>query len=75
LDVVLQIFPSDTNFLLVRFKDSEAIYQALISKSVIVRNRNNLVSGCLRISIGTKLEQEKFITVLKRITNEEGIIY
>ena len=75
LDVVLQIFPSDTNFLLVRFKDSEVIYQALISKSVIVRNRNNLVSGCLRISIGTKLEQEKFITVLKRITNEEGIIY
>ena len=75
LDVVLQIFPSDTNFLLVRFKDAEAIYQALISKSVIVRNRNNLVSGCLRISIGTKLEQEKLITVLKRIRNEEGIIY
>ena len=75
LDVVLKIFPSDTNFLLVRFKDAEAIYQALISKSVIVRNRNNLVNGCLRISIGTKLEQEKLITELKRIKNEEGIIY
>ena len=68
LDITLEIYPSDANFLLVKVKDPDQIYKKLIEKGIIVRNRSSVVQNCLRITIGTKTENNKLVTELRRIT-------
>ncbi|GIK69922.1 MAG: histidinol-phosphate aminotransferase [Bacteroidota bacterium] len=62
-----KVYPSDANFLLVKFLDSEKIFTHLLEQKIIVRNRSNvqLCSGCLRISVGTMDENLKLLEVLK----------
>ncbi len=69
LSLVEKIYPSDANFLLVKVPDANAVYQYLVDKGVIVRNRNtvSLCLGCLRITVGTEEENEALIQVLKNI--------
>ena len=69
LPVVEKIYPSDANFLLVKVSDPEGIYDRLTEKGIIVRKRNNLslCDGCLRITVGTKEENNKLINTLKKI--------
>jgi histidinol-phosphate aminotransferase len=69
LPVVEEVFPSDANFLLVRVNDALAIYNYLVDKEIIVRNRNNisLCLGCLRITVGTEEENKILIETLKHI--------
>jgi histidinol-phosphate aminotransferase len=62
-----KVFPSDANFLLVRVKDAGFIYNALVKKGIIVRNRSNMVDNCLRITVGTEYENNKLIGALKSI--------
>jgi histidinol-phosphate aminotransferase len=68
LEAVLNVYPSDSNFLLVKVKDADLIYNKLIEKSIIVRNRSPVVNNCLRITIGTKKENDKLVTELRRIS-------
>lgn len=65
---VIRIYPSDANFLLVQFKDSKQVYDILASKGIVVRDRSAVVSGCLRITVGTPSENEQLIWELKGIT-------
>lgn len=74
-DLVSQIYPSATNFLLVKVKDANLIYQKLIKQKLIVRNRNTVIENTLRITVGTEEENEKLIELLKKIENEKSIIY
>ncbi len=62
-----KVYPSDTNFILFRVPDANGLYQYLLGQKVIVRNRDKapLLKGCLRVSVGTKEENEKFIIALK----------
>jgi len=68
LKTVVKIYPSDANFLLVRFIDSNVIYSYLKSKDIIVRDRSKEEGcmNCLRISIGTPQENIKLINALKK---------
>jgi len=61
-----KIYPSDANFLLVKVSDANAIYEHLVKKSVIVRNRHSvtLCGNCLRITVGTPSENDHFIEAL-----------
>lgn len=70
LDYVEKIYPSDANFLLVKVKDANTLYDALMKQKIIVRNRTNepLCDNCLRITIGTPVENEKLIAALNTIT-------
>ncbi len=58
LPFVEHIYPSDANFILVKVNDANAVYQYLVNKSIIVRNRNSvaLCLGCIRITVGTPQE-------------------
>jgi len=69
LPFVEKIYPTDANFLLVKVPDANAVYQYLVQKGIIVRNRNtvSLCLGCLRITVGTKEENEILIRELKKI--------
>lgn len=64
---VREIYPSDANFFLVKVDDPAAIYNFLESEKLIVRNRSKmpLCEGCLRITIGTEMENKMLIDRLK----------
>lgn len=66
-DLVLKRFPSDANFLLVKFKNPTAVYNYLLQYEIVVRDRSKvqLCEGCLRITVGTKEENDKLINALK----------
>lgn len=71
LSFVEKIYPTDANFLLVKVEDANALYSHLVSKGIIVRNRNtiSLCVGCLRITIGTEPENQELIQALKQWNN------
>lgn len=64
LDIVLQIYPSEANFLLVRFSNGLELYQHLVNLGIITRNRNTQVQDSIRISVGTSEENKKLISAL-----------
>jgi len=67
LDFVLDIYPSDANFILVKTTDPKGIYNFLVKKGIIVRDRSkiDLCEGSLRITVGTPAENEILIDTLK----------
>lgn len=67
LDVVVRIYPSDANFYLVEVKDANRVYQSLVDQKVIVRNRNQVVRNCIRITVGSANENQQLINALKAI--------
>lgn len=66
-DCVLHIYPSDANFFLVKFKNAAAVFQELLQQGIVVRNREKEVESCLRITVGSEVENKKLIQVLKSI--------
>ncbi|AJH15735.1 histidinol-phosphate transaminase [Myroides profundi] len=70
LSIVKRVCPSQTNYLLVEFGNADKVYEALINKQIIVRNRSKVVENTLRISIGTSEENNQLITALKTIDRE-----
>ncbi len=69
LPFVEKIYPTDSNFILVRVTDANGLYKHLADKGVIVRNRNSvsLCAGCLRITVGTDEENKILIETLRNI--------
>lgn len=68
LPIVKQIYPSSANFLLVEVSDANNVYNSLVTKNVIVRNRHSVIKNCIRITVGTKEENDKLLTELKEIS-------
>lgn len=68
LSIVKKIYPTAANFVLVRVTDANDIYQYLIRKGVVVRNRHRvqLCDNCLRITIGTKQENSELLGALRQ---------
>ena len=66
-DFIKKIYPSDANFILVKVSDADKLYQYLLMNRIIVRNRSNepLCENCIRITVGTQLENEKLLNTLK----------
>ena len=67
LDCVDHIFPSVTNFLLVRFTDGVAVYNHLLERGIVVRNQTYQpnAANCLRITAGLHTENERLIAALR----------
>ena len=68
LTIVQKIYPSDANFLLVEVDNANNVYNLLVDKKVIVRNRSTVIKNCIRITVGTKQENETLLTELKNIS-------
>lgn len=66
LHIVEKVFPSDANFLLVKVTDAKAIYQYLLDKGIVVRDRSSVIlcEGCLRITVGTESENDELLAAL-----------
>ena len=67
---VKQVFPSDANFILVRVDDANALYDYLLGKGIIVRNRTRVpgCAGCLRLTVGLPEENESLLNALASYT-------
>jgi len=66
---VEQVYNSDTNYVLARFTDSSLVFKSLWDQGIILRDQNKqpALSGCLRISIGTREECDRVIAALQAL--------
>ena len=62
-----RIYPTDANFFLAKVSDAKKIYDYLVNNGIIVRNRTNvtLCHNCLRVTIGSRPENDKLIEALE----------
>lgn len=67
MDIVEHIFPSVTNFLLIRFSDSAKVYQYLLDQGIVVRNQSYQpnAENCLRITAGLAEENDRLLKALR----------
>ncbi len=67
LDFVEKVFPSDANFLLVRVRDADGLYDFLAKNGIVVRDRSREIhcENCLRITVGSPSEVDILIKFLK----------
>ncbi|CEA15575.1 Histidinol-phosphate aminotransferase [Fermentimonas caenicola] len=68
ISVIKKVFPTDANFILIKVSDADKLYNYLVSNKLIVRNRNSVISDCIRITVGTPKENEALIEALKNYT-------
>ena len=63
---VIQVFPSDTNFLFVKIPHARKLYEHLLTKGIIVRDRSNLelCEDSLRITVGTEQENTELVDAM-----------
>ena len=68
LPICEQIYPTDANFFLTRVTYAKSIYDYLVDKGIIVRNRSRiqLCQNCLRITIGTRTENNELLSALRQ---------
>ena len=68
LPICEQIYKTDANFFLARMTDANAIYNYLVDKGIIVRNRNKiqLCQNCLRVTIGNRTENNELLAALRQ---------
>ena len=66
IPIVEEVYPSDANFLLVKIKEARKVYDYLLTKGIVVRDRSKvlLCEDALRITIGTEQENTKLIDAL-----------
>ena len=62
-----KVYPTDANFFLALFDNAQAVYDYLKEKGIIVRNRTRvtLCEDCLRITIGSKSENNELLAALR----------
>lgn len=67
IPTVEKVYPSDANFLLVKIAQARKVYEFLLTKGIIVRDRSNvqLCEDCLRITIGTERENTLLVDALQ----------
>lgn len=63
----IEVYPTDANFFLAKMTDAQGIYNYLVEKGIIVRNRTRvtLCKDCLRVTIGTKTENAELMSALR----------
>ncbi|MGZ0017224.1 histidinol-phosphate transaminase [Yeosuana sp. AK3] len=69
INFVSKIYPSDANFILIKVDDANKRYYQLIEKGIVIRNRTTQYGceNCLRITVGTALENETLINALQEL--------
>ena len=67
LPICERVYPTDANFFLAKVDDAQSIYDYLVDKGIIVRNRTRvqLCHNCLRVTIGTKSENNELLAALR----------
>lgn len=69
LPMIRHVFASDANFVLVRVDEPREVYNKLIERGIIVRDRSRIAGceGCLRLTVGTPEENIALVEALKNL--------
>lgn len=69
LDIVEQVYPSEANYLLVKFTDGQKVFQTLWEQGIILRDQHKALGlqNCIRITIGTEAENQRVVEAIKFI--------
>lgn len=69
LPLVLTVYPSDANFLLVKVENARGVYEKLLADGIVVRDRSKVVlcEDCLRITVGTEKENVEVVEALRNL--------
>lgn len=64
----MKVYPTSANFFLAKMKNTQATYQYLLDKGIVVCDRNQvtLCHDCLRVTIGTKTENNELLAALRQ---------
>ena len=75
LSFVEKIYPSQANFVLVKFTDAKKIYDYLAENGIVVRNRSNIqaCSNTLRITIGKPKENTILVNTLRKLDGKKTL--
>lgn len=74
--LVKGVEPSEANFVLARFEQPVAVYEALLREGIVVRDRSTQLfcEGGLRISVGTPYENARVLAVLAALSGEKSAL-
>src|SRR5450432_904414 len=63
---VLKVYPSEANFLLIQIENARQVYESLLKKGIVVRDRSSApgCKDCLRITVGTKEQNDLLLKTL-----------
>jgi len=64
----VQVYPSEANFLLFRVANATAVFDGLKRRGVLIKNLHgghSMLNNCLRVTVGTSEENERFMAALK----------
>lgn len=64
-------FPSEANFILFKVENPDKVYMSLLRKGILVRNINENVKGCLRVTVGTPEENTTFLKALRETSRRQ----
>lgn len=69
LPIVEKVYPSETNYILVRFTDGNKVFKALWDQGIILRDQSKQpgLANCLRITIGTETENVRVIDAIEAL--------
>lgn len=72
MPTVEKVYPSDANFILVKIKEARKIYEFLLTKGIVLRDRSNvkLCEDCLRITVGTEKENTILVDAMLEWYNQ-----
>ncbi|MBN8663152.1 MAG: histidinol-phosphate transaminase [Chitinophagales bacterium] len=76
MPTVETVYPSDANFLLVKIAEARKVYEFLLTKGIVLRDRSNvqLCEDCLRITIGTEKENTILVDALVEWLATKGFV-
>ena len=68
----LTVFPSDANYILVRMRGAGEVWQKLYDRGILVRDFSSAprLENCLRITVGTREENDRLLAALGEIMAE-----
>ncbi len=65
-----RVFPSETNFLLVEFNDASLVMSQSAMQGIVLRDRSSQIANCVRITVGSKDENQKLLQCLQTIQHQ-----
>jgi histidinol-phosphate aminotransferase len=69
---VRKVWPSDANFLLVRFADAVAVMRHCQEQNVLLRHFGGALDDCIRISVGSREENDQLLRALETLKGSEN---
>jgi histidinol-phosphate aminotransferase len=69
----IRVYPSEANFLLFRVVNANAVFDGLKRRGVLIKNLSSghpMLKDCLRVTVGTPNENERFMIALKESIRE-----